>query len=381
MFLKPTTTYPIGLDISDKSLKLVQLKKSGDKIKIQALGQIKLPEGYFKDGEVLNKGGVIKAINNLINKPKYGKVTTRGVIACLPETKTFIKLVEIKNTNDDIQKIIEKEIEKHVPMSLNEMYYDWQLIERLKDKQSVLIGAAPRNTVNQYTSLLDEARLSISALEIEPISICRTLLREEHEKFKDKNPGNYGVIDIGASRSNITVYSKNTILFAFSIPISGNKISKKIAETLKISFEQAEKAKIICGLDESRAKGIIKDILYGIIKDLVAKINNSIMFYNHHFPERGPINKLILCGGGAKIKNLDNIIKEYISIDVEIGNPLVNLSEDNEKILKLLSETHTLKTDFSKNTKNKSSKITQDTSITYSTAIGLALRGIFVDKL
>jgi len=369
------------LDISNLSLKLVQLKKQGDKITIQALSKVNLPEGLFESGEIKNKDKIIERINTLINKPKYGKITTREVVACLPEPKTFVKLIEVKKSKDNIMETIETEIEKHVPMAINEIYFDWQLIKDLPDKQLILIGAAPRDIVNQYTDLLDEAKLSIAALEIEPVSICRSLLREEHYKFKGEKNKNYGIIDIGAKRSNMTVYSKNTILFSFSMPISGNKITQKIAETLKIDAGKAEKAKIICGLDENKAKGIIKDTLHGMIKELTEKINDSIMFYDRHFPDYGPIDKILLCGGGANIKNLDKIMSERLSIKVEQGDALINLNEDRQKISKIFSETHTLNTGFSRKTKNKTSKITQDTGITFSTAIGLALRGVFIDKL
>ncbi len=383
MFFSNKLNYPIGLDISNLSLKLVQLKKQGDKIAIQALNKVNLPEGLFENGEIKNKEKIIKAINALIDKPKYGKVTTREVVACLPESRTFIKLIEVKKTQESTFKTIRDEIEKHVPMAIDKIYFDWQLIKDFPNKQLILIGAAPKDIVNQYTDLLDQAKLSIVALEIEPISLCRSLLKEEHYKFKGDKNKNYGIIDIGAKRSNMTVYSKNTILFSFSVPISGNKITKKIAETLKIDIKQAEKAKIICGLDESKAQGIIKDTLYGMIKELVAKINDSIMFYNHHFPDYGQIDKILLCGGGANIKNLDKIISEYVSIKVEPGDALINLNEDRREILKIFSETHSLNTNFSAKIKNKSksSKITQDTSITYATAIGLALREIFIDKL
>jgi type IV pilus assembly protein PilM len=381
MLFGTNSTYPIGLDISNLSLKLVQLKKTGDKIKVQALSKVNLPEGLFENGEVKNKDEIIKVINALINKPKYGKVTSKEVVACLPETKTFVKLIEVKKTKEDISKIIEAEIEKHVPLGIDEIYYDWQLIKDFPDKQLILIGAAPRDIVNQYTDLLDGAKLSITALEIEPVSLCRCLLAEEHYKFKGEHNKNYGIIDIGAKRSNMTVYSGNTILFAFSMPISGNKITEEIAKTLKIDIKKAEKAKIICGLDESMAQGIIKDLLYGMIKELIAKINNSIMFYNHHFHDYGPIDKILLCGGGANIKNLDKIINEYISIKVEQGDALINLNENREKISKILSETHSLSANLSPKIKNKTSKVTQDTSITYATSIGLALRGVFASKL
>jgi type IV pilus assembly protein PilM len=375
-----TSPYPIGLDISDLSLKLVQLNKIKDKITIQALNKINLPKGLFENGEIKNKEEITKYITKLIEAPKYGKITSREVVACLPEPKTFIKLIEVKKTSTDIPSTIESEIEKHVPMSIKEIYYDWQIIENDADKQLILIGAAERNIVNQYTELLDAAKLSITALEIEPISLCRSLLPEEHYKFKGERK-NYAIIDIGAKRSSMTVYAKNTILFTLSMPISGIDITEKIAKTLKIDYKQAEKAKIVCGLDETKAHGVIKKMLANMIKELTGKINDALTFYNRHFGDYGPINKILLCGGGANIKNLDEMISKSIAIKVKRGDALINLNEDKQKIAKIMSETYNLNTNLSLKTKNKALKITQNASSTFATAIGLALRGVFIDKL
>lgn len=385
MLFNNASTYPIGLDISDLSLKLVQLNKRGDKIKIQAIGKVDLPKGLIEDGEIKNKDKVINEINKLISAPGYGKVTSNEVIACLPETKTFIKLIEIAKTPNPLAEIIEGEIEKHVPMAIEEIYYDWQIIENKSDKQRVLIGAAPRNIVDQYIGLLDGAKLSTTALEIEPISLCRALLAEENPKSKNKKNDNCGILDIGAKRTSMTIYSKNTILFTLSMPISGEKITNNIAETLKIELKQAEKAKIICGLDKGKAQGIIKNILSGMIEELIKKINEAIEFYQNHYPGNGPLNKILLCGGGANIKNLSEIIGQATAVEVKKGNSLINLAELSENFSKILTETHKLKADFIKDKNNggreKIISVAQDTSLTYATAIGLALRGIFIDEI
>lgn len=380
MLFSEKTNYPFGLDISDLSLKLVQLKKTRDKIKIQALGKIDLPAGYFNNGEIKNQPGVIKYVEKLLSNPQYGKVRGSEAIACLPEIKTFIKLIEIPKISENKNQTIESELEKHVPMPISEIYYDWQLIKDDSEKQLILIGAAPKKTVDSYTGLIDKAKLSIVALEIEPVAIARSLLVEEGFNFKGKGGKNYGIIDIGANRSNLTFYSQNTVLFSLSIPLSGKKITEKIARSLQIEELQAEKAKIICGLDENKAQGIIKNLLYEMIKNLVHKIKEALIFYEMHFPDRGPINEFFICGGGANIKNIEQIISGYISIKVSRGNVFINLNEDQEKIQRLFSETHTLGKNSAITSFKNGSKIIQNSSSNYATAIGLALRGMGAEK-
>ncbi|MDD5031841.1 MAG: hypothetical protein PHR36_02225, partial [Patescibacteria group bacterium] len=130
--------------------------------------------------------------------------------------------------------------------------------------------------------------------------------------------------------------------------------------------------------------GIINKVLAGMIGDLNEKVNEILEFYNSHFPQYGPINQILLCGGGANIKGIDKIISKCSCINVARGDSLVNLGEAKDKFQGLLSETYNLDVALPNNKKNKSGSdlsITQDSSLTFATAIGLALRGIFVDKL
>jgi len=390
MFLANNSTYPVGLDISDLSIKLVQLNKVRDKIKIQALSRLTLAEGIITNGEIKNKPELIKAIQKIMSSPDYGKVSSEEVIACLPESKTFVKLIEVQKSPNTLADVIGAEIEKHVPLVMNDSYFDWQIIEELPDKYFVLIGAAPKEIVNQYTELLDKARLTPVALEIEPIAFCRCLLKEEAIKDQKVNFGlktnppaglNYGIIDIGANHTCMIFYSGNTILFTVSMPISGEEITLKISQALNLTKEQAEKAKIICGLEKIKANGIIKDILADTTKNLITKIKEAIAFYENYFGQRGPLNQILLCGGGANIADLPKLMTEELKLDVKLADALINLDDSREKFGQIFRKKYSLDAKNSHGEKDKKSGFEQDTSVTFATAFGLALRGIFVDEL
>ncbi|MFH1522275.1 MAG: type IV pilus assembly protein PilM [Patescibacteria group bacterium] len=393
MLFLNNSQFSVGLDISELSLKLVQLQKKGNKIKIQCISKVSLPSGLIVNGEIKNQEEIVKMIRKLIDKPRYGRITSDNVVACLPEKKTFIKLIEIKKTPNNLSDIIESEIEKHVPMLIDEIYYDWQVISDKEDVQQVLIGASPKNIVNQYTESLDRAGLSVEGLEIEPISLCRSLLSEESLDFKGPYNKNYAIIDMGATRTSMVVYSKNTILFTVSMPISGDEITKNIADSLEIEIDQAEKAKIVCGLDKSKANGVVYKILSGMINDLNNKVSKALEFYNNGFSDRGPIDCILLCGGGSNIEGIDEIIRQSVSTLVKKGDPLINLGKEKEKFIEILADNYDLniknkgsklilKTDKNKKIeKEKNISIRQNSSLIFTTAIGLALRRIFIDRI
>jgi type IV pilus assembly protein PilM len=276
-------------------------------------------------------------------------------------------------------------------LAVSEIYYDWQVIEESVDKYFVLIGAAPKNIVDQYTAMLDEAKLSPVALEIEPVAIARCLLKEEAAGAKSKiagakaNPSagaNYGLIDIGADHTSMIFYSGNTILFTFSMPISGEGITAKISKALSLSREQAEKAKIICGMDEAKANGVIREILAEMIKNLVEKIKEAVQYYESYFGQRGPLKQILLSGGGANIIDLAKIIGQELSTEILVADALININESKEKFNNFFMEKHSLDSKIGKIfSEVKNLSIKQNSSSAYATAIGLALRGIFVDEI
>ena len=368
------SSFPIGLSFSDSILRAVELKKTGEKIKINALSKYRLKPGIICDGEIKNKIELLKAINILLKKTKFGTFNTSEVVASLPDSKTFIKLITVEKTINSLIQSIEAEIEKHIPLPLKNIYFDWQVISEDSANYQILIGVAPKNITDQYIEILNDAKLSIIALEIESISIARALLKEEARKFDGEFNKNYCLIDIGAKRTGLAIYSKGTIATSVSLPISSDESTELIAKSLEIDIDKAEKAKSICGLDPNQAQGVINEILSKTISVLAEKIETSLDFFNKHYPNAGEIDEIIICGTGANIKNLDKALFEKTKILTRFGNPLTNLNEITENLEKYLTNS----------TDHKGNKPNQDLSshiISYSVAVGLALRSAFIDTI
>src|SRR3989344_4135079 len=176
-----STTNIFGLDISDRALRLVRLTRSGKKIMLVSIGEAALDAGLFNAGAIVDEAGVIIAIKKLIKTVAGERIKTSNVISALPEGKTFIKEIIVTangghdSKNAELGPIIEQEMTNHIPLSLDEIYFDWQLLHRDGDKAHVLIGAAPKTIVDSYVSLLEKAGLTPHALEIEAQSMVRAL--------------------------------------------------------------------------------------------------------------------------------------------------------------------------------------------------------------
>lgn len=377
MFLTKGNNYPLGLDFSDLSLKFVQLKRSRDQIEVQSSNKINLASNVMDKGEIKNDEALLNALGDLLAKPKFGTVSTNEVNACLPDTKTFIKLIEVEKSPNPLPDIIRVEVEKHVPLAIKDVYFDWQVIFEDREKYGVLIGASPKSIVDRYLEILRRAKLTISSLEIESVAVCRALIKQESPKQNDVAPANIGIIDIGAKRSNMIIYAKNAIALSISLPIAGEDATSRISSALEINRDQAEKAKIICGLDKSRAQGIIRDILTDMVNQLVDRINDTAEFFANHYPTYGPLQEILLCGGGSNIKDIETTITDKTGIKTGLADIYTNITEDKKNSFGL----------FSPNGKNAKAQNEEEKSgpnrnfgLSFTTAIGLALRGIFHHK-
>ncbi|MFH1112121.1 MAG: type IV pilus assembly protein PilM [Patescibacteria group bacterium] len=316
----------IGLDISERSLKAIQFSKSWlNTIKLKAISDIAIEKGIIIDGEIIKQDDFVKLVNQLLDHPKIGRFSTRYVVACLPESKTFIKMIDIPPMlPEEMPQAIKWEAEHHIPLAIDETYWDWQLIDikQQSNRLPILLGVAPKNIINSYTESLNKIKLITLALEIEAVPIVRSLIPKNAPLSSDA----LMIIDFGASHTSLCVYDKNTIQFTVSIQIAGHQMTEIIAKKLNFSEVEAEKAKIICGLDPKKCEGAMQEILYKVIDDLIKRIKETFIFYSEHFPNGNPIKEITLCGGGSNFKFIDEYLANVIKIKVTRGNPWCNLN-------------------------------------------------------
>jgi len=336
-----------GLDISEQKLRLIQIKKRGGNLDISSFNEILLEKDIIANGEIKNQKKMIAALQKLIKTVKGTKINSKNIVAVLPEQKTFVKVIEVNFKKDDLENQIKKEIQNHIPLELDELYLDWKILSQTDTEAQVLVGAIQKNISDSYFSVIKKAGLTPLVLEIEAIAITRAII-DKKKSEKDKKAKI--IIDFGAARTGLIAYKQGAVQFTSSLPIAGANITETISKTLKIDLKKAEKAKIICGLDQKKCEGALLKILNSAVNNLALHIKKATTFYKSNFPGNNEISEIIICGGGANLNQIDKILSEKIGIPVTIGDPLVNFK------------------------KAKNIKVPQDKLLSYTTAIGLALR-------
>jgi len=191
------------------------------------------------------------------------------------------------------------------------------------------------------------------AFEIESIATARALIKDGIRAEATM------IVDIGAKRTSLIIYKNNAVWLTTSLPVSNNLLIEDIARALKTTNEKAKQAKFEIGLDCDKKNFRVCKAMEPKLLELITEINKYLAYWQTSNKAKGlPQSralKILLCGGGANLGGLAVFLSSHLKTKVEIGNPWINIFGD---------------------VPDKVPELPFSESLAYTTAIGLALRGI-----
>lgn len=214
---------------------------------------------------------------------------------------------------------------------------------KLEANFHVIIGqvAAARNIV----TCIKQAGLEMEHMILEPIASAEAVLGE------DEKEAGVALVDIGGGTTDIAIFYDNIIYHTAVIPFGGNVITedirqgcsiiKKHAEEIKVKFGSAvasenrdDEVVSIPGIRGREPKEISFKTLASIIQARLSEIfdivNNEIQKVNS---EHKLIAGIVLTGGGAMMKHIQQLAAFKTGLDVRIGYPNEYLANDTAEEL------------------------------------------------
>ena len=358
-----------SLGINELSLKVVKVKTGKKSFFVESFNEQELKPGTIKDGIIQDEDALVEAIKQVCKNVKGDRLKTNCVMVSLPEEQSFLTIMQMPLMKEkELETAVPFEAENYIPMPVEDVYMDFQVIPFLGAKQDhydILLVAFPKNVIDKYLLCLKKAGLNVLAMEVESQSMARSLIKNQVSPFPVL------IVDFGKSNTNFAIYSGSSLRFTSSEEICSRMIDESVSKSLKISLEEAESLKIKYGMEKEKEekKGKEAEIRKEVFKAssstafaLVEEIKKYLYYYEGHQNNdrkqakgKKGVEKIILCGGGANLKVLDAFISSALNIPVEFGDPWVNIIKDQ---------------------KAKAPAISRGESLGYAAALGLALRGI-----
>jgi type IV pilus assembly protein PilM len=317
-----------GLDIGSAFTKVAEIKGDASRRDLVSVGMIPTPgKGALSDAEG-DQRAIAESIRNLTHE---AKISTPFVVASLPESQIFTRVIEMATlTDSELQSAIKYEAEQYIPVPLTEVKLDYSVLSRPKDQKSdqkmeVLLVAAPTALINRYLKIINMAGLKPHALETEITATNRALI--ETSEFAPTSL----IVAIGASTTDLSIVSGKKIVFTRSIAIGGLAFTRAIAQDLGFEAEQAEEYKKTYGLDPSQLEGKIAASIKPIFDVITNEIQRALAFWSSRHQDDS-VKRLVVTGGGAKLPGVIPYLTEATSLEGQLGNTWQGVSV-NETLL------------------------------------------------
>ncbi len=308
----------MGIDVSDQVLRMVQLVPRGHAFALRSISARPLPEGVIVEGEIRNPEKAAEILHDLVQKPNHRHPSTKSATLCLPERKTFTKIIDVPRLPPAaFEEALREGLAENIPLKLDEAYVDWQVVPSAVPQVKtvrVIVAVTPQLLVEGFITMCQLAGIVPVVLEPESAALCRSAL------YGNQTPGSHLIVDLGATRTGIIIAEADMVAYSSTINVSGNGLTQVLQTKLGLSADEAEQAKRICGLDPKRGKGAVKDCLEAEFRPLFQRLLEVIGFYEEHTVKGTKVQDITLVGGGARLSYLPELVQSTMSLPVKVGS-------------------------------------------------------------
>ncbi len=319
-------THLAGLDIGSRSIKAAEVVKSRGGYSLKNFGMIDLPLGIIEDGAIKEPEKVTEAIRELF---KINRFNIKNVAISIGGYSVIVKKINIQSMPEELlQETIHLEAEQYIPFDINEVNLDFQILgenENNPNQMGVLLVAAKKDMIDEYVNIIEMAGLNPSLVDVDAFA-----LQNVFELNYDAAKENVALVDIGAGKASLNILKGGVSEFIRDISFGCDQINEEIIAQFGYSFEESEELKRNQGADEQKADQI-QEIVNTIAADWCSEIRRALDFFYSSYPD-DQINRILLSGGGARIKVLQQLLATETSSEIATLNPLNNLKIENRRI-------------------------------------------------
>jgi type IV pilus assembly protein PilM len=302
-----------GLDIGFETIQLCELKKSGSRISVSGYISEEIKERILDRDRIKNKAALATIIKEACHNAKPHSIKAKKIIAALPETFVFSRTVQIpKMTPKELGTAVPNEAAQFLPIPLNDVYIDYQVLITHPDEplMDILMAATPKRLVDDYVEMAKAAGLELAALETKPIAVGRAIIPEKSEI-------GIAIAHIGTEITRISIWDKGEIRLVTTVAKGKNHIMENISAS-DPRAATPDKAKID-GSNQSE----ISLAMSPIIDELV----EAIRYHQNRGYKPTAIKEIYLCGSGARIKGMDKFFSDEVKIPAKVAQPKYKTNE------------------------------------------------------
>lgn len=258
---------------------------------------------------------------------KDAKIRTRKSVIAVPGRSVFTRTRTLPPVPEHkVTQIVRYEIQQQIPFALDQIALDYQILNRTESgSYDVMMAAIKVDVVDKQLEVLKGTKCTIGMVDVCPLAAYNWL----------KHAGEFGtegecvaVLDMGASTTDIVIERGGQFRFTRPLSLGGDDITRALSENFGASFAEAEKFKRQRGFaptGDAARDGKVGEVIGKILSRLVTDISRSFGYYRS-LPGGGTVDRVIVTGGGACLRNIIPYLQRELGIEVRIARPLAGLA-------------------------------------------------------
>lgn len=338
------TFHAIGIDISDGSLELVDVREHRDgTLAIHDYTRTLLPSDVIVHGIIKKEQALTASLLSSL-KTLHMRPDALQVITALPDSQIIVKTLPLAGITQDRSYENLEHLAYHLYNQLgyqiNKPLIQWQYnVMKKKGVEELVVYITSKSYVDQWRAFFLKHHMRLAILEMESLALSRALI--ERCAFDEK----VAIIDLGFRNTSLSFIEHCGLRYSRSIPEGGWSITLAIAHTVGCSLDDAERIKLA-----ATKSAEVSDIIMKTMEKILGSLAENVPL------DARPVSRIILTGGGAQGLKTKEMIERRLGSNASLGE--VWLHPIRQKNIQL-----------------KHPRLTPLEQQLYAGAIGLAIRG------
>lgn len=322
------STRVIGLDIGTTAVRAAEMEfgsggptgKGG--ATLLRFGQVPLPIGAVRDGEVVEPETVATALRQLWVQQKF---SSKDVVIGVGNQRVLVRELDLPwMPLAQLKTSLPFQVQELLPMSTDEALLDYFPTSEFdgpngRTVQGMLV-AAQRDTVSSNVLAVESAGLHPTMVDLNAFALMRAVARG------DLAQRIVALVDIGASVTNVVIVVHGVPRLIRTLPSGGQNVTNAVANTLGIAAAEAEmvKREIGVGFAVGPEQATVAEAITAVTRTLIEGVRNTFVYYSGNNPGAA-IEMAVMTGGGSHLPGLGQYLSSAGRLPVTLGDPLAGL--------------------------------------------------------
>lgn len=305
----------IGLDISNTGVKIMSVDPK--KWLVQGYGSIDLEPLKVKEAmENPNSTYLTDGIKTLLSEKIIGDTSSRRVAISVPTARSYSRTFTLPaSTEKSLHDAVMLEADQYIPIPSDNLYIDYQIIERTKKDITVLMSAVAKVIIDNIVKSVKAAGLEPIFIEPSICSVGRVLTAAERGELPTV------IVDIGPGSTDIAILDRGTIRVTGGLAIGGNTFTLDIAKKLNVELENAHQLKVLNGLNAGQRQQKLIAALEPSLERILAEVKKVMRYYDERINSGRKLEQLLVVGSGSNLPGIGEYFTNALVMPARVASP------------------------------------------------------------